>query len=247
MALYMLATDIAVCVIQGSSRVLDERIASMAPAELCISAVTRRELLLGLSRDGSPAPAGHPTAQLRARAGAPEDNTARAPSGAAQSPAALPPLDPAAIEDLRRSTHSVLAALSPREAKALRMRFGIEAGTEPTLESVSREFAMARERIQSAKPPEDDPQSPGQSTAIEHFLSGIACLAWDAAAASCFATIAIEAHQIGQALSTPEAMVAGHALAMDAVLVTTNEPRLSRLSHIRGLKTENWTHQRTSQ
>ena len=216
MALYMLGTDIAVCVIRGSSRILTERIASMAPDQLCISAVTRRELRLGLSREASLPVAGR----------------------AAKSSAALPAPDPPAIEDLRRATHSVLAALSPREAQALRKRFGLEASTGPTLESVSRRFAITRERSRSGKRSETEDQSRGRSTAIEKFLSRVVCLPWDADAASHFATIAIQAHQIGRALSATQTMVAAHALAVDAVLVTSNK---SSFAHVSGLKTENWT------
>jgi len=50
MSLFMLHTDIAADLIQGRSPALDTRIASTVPQELCISAVTRGELLCGLSR-----------------------------------------------------------------------------------------------------------------------------------------------------------------------------------------------------
>ena len=50
MALYMLSTDIATCLIRGGSKALDARVASVSSEELCISAVTRGELLLGVSR-----------------------------------------------------------------------------------------------------------------------------------------------------------------------------------------------------
>ncbi len=47
MARYMLDTDIATYLIRGEMPALDERIASVATEELCISAVTRAELLYG--------------------------------------------------------------------------------------------------------------------------------------------------------------------------------------------------------
>ena len=49
MALYMLHTDIATALIQGGSPVLDRRVARATPRQLCISAITRGELLCGLS------------------------------------------------------------------------------------------------------------------------------------------------------------------------------------------------------
>ena len=53
------------------------------------------------------------------------------------------------IEDtsLRETTHSVLAQLTPREAKVLRMRFGIDMNTDHTLEEVGKQFDVTRERI----------------------------------------------------------------------------------------------------
>ena len=67
MARYMLCTDIAVCLIRGTSRTLDERVASAPPEELCISAVTRGELLLGVSRQRPLATADEPMPELRVR------------------------------------------------------------------------------------------------------------------------------------------------------------------------------------
>ncbi len=48
---------------------------------------------------------------------------------------------------LRETTHSVLAQLTPREAKVLRMRFGIDMNTDHTLEEVGKQFDVTRERI----------------------------------------------------------------------------------------------------
>ena len=51
------------------------------------------------------------------------------------------------MESLRETTHSVLAQLTPREAKVLRMRFGIDMNTDHTLEEVGKQFDVTRERI----------------------------------------------------------------------------------------------------
>ncbi|MFZ1712933.1 MAG: sigma-70 family RNA polymerase sigma factor, partial [Nitrosomonas sp.] len=48
---------------------------------------------------------------------------------------------------LRNVTKDVLDSLTPREAKVLRMRFGIEMNTDHTLEEVGRQFDVTRERI----------------------------------------------------------------------------------------------------
>ena len=48
---------------------------------------------------------------------------------------------------LRETTHSVLAGLTPREAKVVRMRFGIDMTTDHTLEEVGKQFDVTRERI----------------------------------------------------------------------------------------------------
>ena len=57
------------------------------------------------------------------------------------------PIDSATTESLREPTHSVLAQLPPREAKVLRMRFGIDMNTDHTLEEVGKQFDVTRERI----------------------------------------------------------------------------------------------------
>jgi RNA polymerase primary sigma factor len=57
------------------------------------------------------------------------------------------PIDQATMESLRETTHSVLAQLTPREAKVLRMRFGIDMNTDHTLEEVGKQFNVTRERI----------------------------------------------------------------------------------------------------
>jgi predicted nucleic acid-binding protein len=212
MALYMLSTDIAACLIRGTSRTLDERVASAPPEELCISAVTRGELLLGVSR---------------------------------QKPqAAAPPIGPATMESLRKTTHAVLAKLTPHEAKALRMRFGIDLSTDHTLEKVSKQFNVTRERIRSSERIRPREGAHDLSRVVDQFLARVSCLPWDAAAATHFATIAVELHRVGTPMGTTDTMVAGHAIAVGAVLVAGNE---DRFSHVGGLKTENWMRRRTSQ
>jgi RNA polymerase primary sigma factor len=57
------------------------------------------------------------------------------------------PLDHATDEGLKETTTNVLTALTDREAKVLRMRFGIDMNTDHTLEEVGRQFSVTRERI----------------------------------------------------------------------------------------------------
>ncbi|EQA04594.1 RNA polymerase sigma factor RpoD [Glaesserella parasuis] len=57
------------------------------------------------------------------------------------------PLDSATAESLRIATNAVLEGLTPREAKVLRMRFGIDMNTDHTLEEVGKQFDVTRERI----------------------------------------------------------------------------------------------------
>ena len=61
--------------------------------------------------------------------------------------AVMTPIDSATSEGLRETTHQVLAGLTPREAKVLRMRFGIDMNTDHTLEEVGKQFDVTRERI----------------------------------------------------------------------------------------------------
>jgi RNA polymerase primary sigma factor len=57
------------------------------------------------------------------------------------------PVDSATFEGLRRATQDMLHGLTPREAKVLRMRFGIDMNTDHTLEEVGKQFDVTRERI----------------------------------------------------------------------------------------------------
>ncbi|MBR9857192.1 MAG: RNA polymerase sigma factor RpoD [Gammaproteobacteria bacterium] len=57
------------------------------------------------------------------------------------------PADSATSESLRNATKDVLSGLTAREAKVLRMRFGIDMNTDHTLEEVGKQFDVTRERI----------------------------------------------------------------------------------------------------
>ena len=60
---------------------------------------------------------------------------------------AVIPLDAAIHENLREQTTQILASLTPREERVLRMRFGIGMNTDHTLEEVGQQFSVTRERI----------------------------------------------------------------------------------------------------
>ena len=57
------------------------------------------------------------------------------------------PVDSSIDEGLREATKDVLGSLTAREAKVLRMRFGIDMNTDHTLEEVGKQFDVTRERI----------------------------------------------------------------------------------------------------
>ena len=60
---------------------------------------------------------------------------------------ALMPLDQAIKSNLSASTTKILATLTPREERVLRMRFGVGMNTDHTLEEVGLQFSVTRERI----------------------------------------------------------------------------------------------------
>jgi RNA polymerase primary sigma factor len=60
---------------------------------------------------------------------------------------AVSPSDAAAYLSLQEQTSSALKTLTPREEKIIKMRFGLEDGSEHTLEQIGQEFAVTRERI----------------------------------------------------------------------------------------------------
>ena len=81
---------------------------------------------------------------------------------------AVLPIDAAIQSNLRETTTRVLASLTPREERVLRMRFGIGMNTDHTLEEVGQQFSVTRERIRQieakasaqAEAPEPQPQAP---------------------------------------------------------------------------------------
>ena len=132
MRLYMLDTDTVSYLVKGKTPALDTRVAAVFPKHLCISSVTRGELLYGLQlKDGA-----HRLAQL-----------------------------------------------------------------------------------------------------IDQFLLRVQCLPWDEAAATHFASVAASLHKAGTQIGSMDAMIAGHAMATGAVLVTNNARHFSRVT---GLTVENW-------
>lgn len=133
MPLYMLDTDTVSYLVRGKTPALDARVAAVSPKHLCISAVTRGELLYGLELKGG----AHRLVQL-----------------------------------------------------------------------------------------------------VDQFLLRVQCLPWDDAAATHFASIAAGLHRSGTPIGSMDAMIAGHALATGAVLVTNNVRHFSRVD---GLTVENWS------
>jgi RNA polymerase primary sigma factor len=61
----------------------------------------------------------------------------------------MSPVDSATTESLTESTRDVLNNLTAREAKVLRMRFGIDMNTDHTLEEVGKQFDVTREQIEA--------------------------------------------------------------------------------------------------
>jgi RNA polymerase primary sigma factor len=64
-----------------------------------------------------------------------------------EDPKNVGPFESAAQADLVEQTRKVLAMLTPREERVLRMRFGIGEKADHTLEEISRDFEITRERI----------------------------------------------------------------------------------------------------
>jgi tRNA(fMet)-specific endonuclease VapC len=72
---------------------------------------------------------------------------------------------------------------------------------------------------------------------IEQFLARVRCPPWGEDAATRFAAVAAELHRSGMPIGTMDAMIAGHALAEQAVLVAHNVRRFERVA---GLRVESW-------
>ena len=83
------------------------------------------------------------------------------------------PLDSTTTANLRGATKSILETLSPREAKVLRMRFGINMNTDHTLEEVGRQFDVTRERIRQIEAKAlRKLRHPSRSETLRSFLEG---------------------------------------------------------------------------
>lgn len=81
------------------------------------------------------------------------------------------PLDSATATSLKAATRDVLAGLTPREAKVLRMRFGIDMNTDHTLEEVGKQFDVTRERIRQIEAKAlRKLRHPGRSEVLRSFL-----------------------------------------------------------------------------
>ena len=83
------------------------------------------------------------------------------------------PSDKAIAEGLREATLEILETLTPREAKVLRMRFGIEMNTDHTLEEVGKQFDVTRERIRQIEAKAlRKLRHPSRSEKLRSFLEG---------------------------------------------------------------------------
>ena len=83
------------------------------------------------------------------------------------------PIDMATAEGLREATLEILETLTPREAKVLRMRFGIEMNTDHTLEEVGKQFDVTRERIRQIEAKAlRKLRHPSRSEKLRSFLDG---------------------------------------------------------------------------
>lgn len=83
------------------------------------------------------------------------------------------PMDHATDEGLKETTTDVLTALTEREAKVLRMRFGIDMNTDHTLEEVGRQFSVTRERIRQIEAKAlRKLRHPARSEQLRSFIEG---------------------------------------------------------------------------
>ena len=72
---------------------------------------------------------------------------------------------------------------------------------------------------------------------VDRFLQHVRSLPWDDGCASAFATVAAGLHRSGTPIGSMDAMIAGHAISLEAVLVTNNTRHFSRIP---ALRIENW-------
>ncbi|WP_334223784.1 RNA polymerase sigma factor RpoD [Thiosocius teredinicola] len=86
---------------------------------------------------------------------------------------AVSPIDSATMEGLAEATQNMLAGLTSREAKVLRMRFGIDMNTDHTLEEVGKQFDVTRERIRQIEAKAlRKLRHPSRSDKLRSFLDG---------------------------------------------------------------------------
>jgi RNA polymerase primary sigma factor len=86
---------------------------------------------------------------------------------------AMSPVDSATMEGLAEATQNMLSGLTSREAKVLRMRFGIDMNTDHTLEEVGKQFDVTRERIRQIEAKAlRKLRHPSRSDKLRSFLDG---------------------------------------------------------------------------
>jgi len=85
------------------------------------------------------------------------------------------------------------------------------------------------------------PEAHRLARVVDQFLARVHSLPWDDAAADRFATIAAELERAGRLIGTLDTMIAAHALATSAVMVSNNVEHFSRVT---GLNLENWVDNR---
>jgi len=73
---------------------------------------------------------------------------------------------------------------------------------------------------------------------VQAFLDRVTVLPWDAAAADRYANLRAQLERVGTPIGLFDTMIAGHALALGAALVTNNQ---KHFRHVKALKLENWT------
>lgn len=82
------------------------------------------------------------------------------------------------------------------------------------------------------------PDASALARAVDEFINAVPSLAWDDSAASAYARVASQLQSVGHPIGTMDTLIAGHALAMKAILVTHNTRHFSRIT---GLHVEDWT------
>ena len=84
----------------------------------------------------------------------------------------LAPLDAALHASMRNVIKEVLDSLTPREAKVLRMRYGVEMSNDHTLEEVGKQFDVTRERIRQIEAKAMSKlRQPSRSDKLKTFLT----------------------------------------------------------------------------